>query len=94
MEKYFNSLDDLAKWAASNEIGVISIDAHKCLSVNGTVKYGLSCVAKGSSAQKLLHGRFNTNKYSDPKLIDDEATKIESTLRNFGFSVDRMARPV
>ncbi len=93
MEKYFNSLDELAKWAASNQIGVISIDAHKCLSVNGAVRYGLSCIAKSANTQKLLCGQFNTNKYSDPQLIDAEAKKIESKLRSCGFSVDRMKFP-
>ena len=94
MEKYFDSLDDLAKWAASNRIGMISIDAHKCLSVNGTVKYGLSCIAKGTLEEKFLRGQFNTNKYSDQQLIDKEAEKIESKLRSIGFVVDRMTLPV
>ena len=94
MEKYFDNLDELAMWAASNQIDVISIDAHKCLSVNGSIKYGLSCVARHSSEQIRVHGRFNTNKFSDPHLIDLEANKIESKLRSFGFVVDRLTLPV
>jgi hypothetical protein len=94
MEKYFDNLEDLAKWAAANQIDMISIDAHKCLSVNGTVKYGLSCIAKTSTNQKLLHGRFNSNKFSDPKLINVEANKIENKLRSCGFTIDRSPLPV
>jgi hypothetical protein len=97
MEKYFDSIDDLANWAASNQIDIISIDAHKCLSVNGSVKYGLSCIAKrplSTTAEKLLRGQFNTNKFSDPQLIDLEAKKIESKLRSHGFIVDRLTLPV
>lgn len=92
MEKYFESLDELAKWAASHEIDVISIDAHKCLSVNGTVKYGLSCIARGED--KPVRGQFNSNKYSDPSLIDDEASRMENKLRSYGFTVSRATRPV
>jgi hypothetical protein len=94
MEKYFDTLDDLAKWAASNQIDMISIDAHKCLSVNGTVKYGLSCRAKATMEEKLLCGQFNTNKFSDEQLIDKEAEKIESKLRSYGFIIDRVTMPV
>jgi hypothetical protein len=92
MEKYFDTIDDLARWAASNEIDVISIDAHKCLSVNGSIKYGLSCVAL--RPERPIRGQFNTNKFSDPSLIDAEAEKIESKLRSHGFIVDRMTLPV
>ena len=89
MEKYFDNLDDLADWAASNDIDVISIDAHKCMSMNGGIRYGLSCIAKKHTSQRLLHGRFNSNKFSDPHLIDAEAEKLESALRRIGFDVDR-----
>jgi len=94
MEKYFDTIDDLARWAASNEIGVISIDAHKCLSVNGSVKYGLSCVARRPEKERPILGQFNTNKFSDPTLIDAEAEKIESKLKSHGFIVDRLTLPV
>jgi hypothetical protein len=94
MEKYFDNLDDLAKWASSNQIDIISIDAHKCLCVNGAVKYGLSCIAKGYNTEKLLRGQFNTNKFSDETLIDAEAEKLESKLKSYGFVVDRATMPV
>ena len=94
MEKYFDNLDELAKWAASNQIDVISIDAHKCLSVNGSIKYGLSCIARPANTQSPVRGQFNSNKFSDPQLIDQEAMKIELKLRSFGFVVDRMTLPV
>jgi hypothetical protein len=94
MEKYFNSLDELANWASSNCIDVISIDVHKCLSVNGSVKYGISCNARATTEQKMLFGRFNSNKFSDPSLLDMEAEKIESKLRSHGFVVDRTTLPV
>jgi hypothetical protein len=94
MEKYFDSIDDLATWAASNEISVISIDAHKCLTINGSVKYGLSCIARRPETERLVRGQFNTNKFSDPSLIDAEAEKIESKLRSHGFIVDRLTLPV
>jgi hypothetical protein len=93
-EKYFDNLDDLAKWASSNQIDSISIDAHKCLSVNGSIRFGLTCVAQGKIADQLLNGRFNTNKFTDRKLIDVEAEKIESKLRSYGFVVDRLTLPV
>ncbi len=94
IEKYFNSLEDLAKWAVSNQINTISVDAHKCLSVNGSVRYGLTCIAKSSSQEKFLDGRYNTYKYPDPSTMDVEATKIENKLRSYGIEVDRMALPV
>ena len=94
MEKYFDSLEELVRWAASHEIDQISIDAHKCLSVNGAVRYGLSCVAKTASLDRLLHGRYNSSKFSDPHLIDLEAGKIESKLRSHGFAIDRAILPV
>ena len=94
MEMYFENLDDLANWATSNQIDVISIDAHKCLSVNGSIRYGLSCIAKSATQQIPIRGQFNSNKFSDPQLIDLEATKIESKLRSFGFVVDRLTLPV
>lgn len=94
MEKYFDNLDELAKWAASNQIDSIVIDAHKCLSVNGSIRFGLTCVAQGKTAEKTLNGRFNTNKFTDQKLIDAEAEKIESKLRSYGFVVDRITLPV
>lgn len=93
MERYFDNLEDLAKWATAHEINVISIDAHKCLSVNGAVKYGLSCKADVMTDNKPLRGQFNTSKFSDPSLIDKEAAKIENRLRSFGFSIDRTTLP-
>lgn len=94
MEKYFDTLDGFAKWAATHQIVSISIDAHKCLSVNGSVRYGLSCIATGSTAEKPFRGQFNTIKFNDQKLIDQEAEKLESTLRSYGFAVDRLILPV
>lgn len=94
IEKYFNSLEDLAKWAVSNKIDTVMVDAHKCLSVNGSVKYGLTCIAKGSSQEKFLDGRYNTYKYSDPSTMDVEAIKIENKLRSYGIGVDRFTLPV
>lgn len=93
MERYFDNLEDLARWATAHEIEVISIDAHKCLSVNGAVKYGLSCKADVLEDNKPLRGQFNTSKFSDPSLIDKEAAKIEHRLRSFGFSIDRNTLP-
>jgi len=94
IEKYFYSLEDLAKWAVSNKIDTISLDAHKCLSVNGAVRYGLTCIAKGASKEKYIDGRYNTYKHSDPSSMDKEASDIEKKLRSYGIAVDRFTLPV
>ncbi|MCS6885635.1 MAG: hypothetical protein RMM17_04690 [Acidobacteriota bacterium] len=91
MERYFDNLEDLARWATAHAISVISIDAHKCLTVNGSVKYGLSCKAYLDQSRRA---QFNTSKFSDPSLMDKEADKIERKLRSFGLRISRTPLPV